>query len=275
MEFVKYNPQVKLENQFTVTYGGKGAGKSTFGLSMNEGEPILVVDLDRRSYSARETAREKWNAQIVEIPGLEVNPDDKRSMDEILGKKQISVSKKGGGNYNVWALDKKAALDVRAMIREGLAHGASCPRSKVASIFIDDAKVLGRIWAACETEDGRISSVPKLAWGDIYGELAKCLEPLTRTSGCTKDVLFSHHVTEKYVNDEKTGVFEPHWIDRVVKLCDNVIEHYVNEQEFQLGLKFTYKAPADNAAFYGRAFEGLDLLRYDVIKAGLLGQMEL
>lgn len=286
MEFVHYSQPEELENQFTVTYGPKGSGKTTFGLSMNPGQPLLMIDLDRRSYSARNTAIKGWGADIVEIPGLEVDPSNIRTMDEILNKRQEAVPKRSGkGTYDVWKLDRAAAIDVREMIREGLAHAASCPSSKVASVFVDDGKWLGTIWAAAASEDGRIGFDSDLDWNEVYGDLCSLLEPLTRTGGGTKDVLISHHTRDVYAKDpvtqrrEKTGKSEPNWVDRIVKMADNVIEHYVNQQTNELGVKFAGgqfgKVPADNAGLYGRAIEGVDMLQYDILKELLMKRLVL
>lgn len=282
MQLVRYDPQADLTNQFTMTYGPKGSGKSTFGLSMGTmrapGSDLLVLDLDRRSFSARRTAREKWDVNIVEIPGLESDPDDKRTLLEVLDKKQIQVKKKSGGTYPVWALNKKDAEKVKALIEEGLELAVSSPN--ISGIFIDDAKVLGSIWAAAYSPDGRISSINQMEWGEVYGPLANTLSKLTRTAGCTKDVLLSHHMKDERKKnvltgeDERTGNKIPNWVDRIVQLSDNVIEHYVNGETFQLGLRFVAKVPADRAELMGRSIEGLDNMHYDFIKSVILGEME-
>lgn len=276
MNFVPYEESTlsPLTNQFTMTYGMKGSGKSTFGFSMNCGEPMLVIDLDRRSYSARRAAMLKWGVQIVEIPGLEVRQSDSRSMDEILGKKSVTKKSKSGSTYDIWVMDKKAATDVVQLIEGGLTQALEDPDIK--SIFIDDAKVLGSIWASSWSEDGRISSINRYDWGEIYAPLDSLVNKLTRTGGCTKDVLFSHHMEEKRNEaGDRTGKFEPKWIDRLVKHADNVIEHYVSPSTFELGIKFTGKVPADNAAWYGRRVQGLEYLNYDLVKMGLLEQIEI
>lgn len=280
MPFVDYNPGQALTNQFVMTYGPKGSGKSTFGLTVGatSGRKLLVIDLDRRSYSARKTAMETYGAQIAEIPELRVSPGDGRTMDEILGKKAITKKGKSGGSYDVWVLDKKAALDIKQMIEGGLEEAKNDP--SIGGVFIDNGKVLGSVWASAWSEDGRISSIPKMAWGEVYGPLRSTFETMTRTDGCTKDILLAHHIGDQYLNDEKTGRSEPKWVDRLLELADVVLEHYVNPRTFQLGVRFEHKLPADNSGFYGCALErtneeGCELfMQYDVVKAVLLGEAE-
>lgn len=272
MKFVPYDPKLDLTNQFTCTNGAKGSGKSTFGLSVAAGVgPLLVIDLDRRSYSARKVARSQFGAEIVEVPGLELRPDDKRTINDLLGKKsETKVAKKSGNSYEVWVMDYEIAKDLRAAIEESLAYAISCPDSEIAGIFVDDAKILGTIWAA-SMHKGKISAIPKKEWGSIYSELIKTIAPLTRSSGCRKDVLFSHHRGPQYINDENTGEDEPKWIDRVIKLADNVIEHRVDPRTFQMLLEFSYKVPADNPDLFGERISGIGNLQYGIVK-GLLNR---
>lgn len=276
MNLVPYQPELDLTNQFTCTQGPTGSGKSTFGLSVCAGiAPLLVIDFDRRSYSARRTAMQKFGAQFVEIPGLQLDPSDKRSMDEIMDKKAITKKSKKGNEYEVWQIDYEHAKEVRASIEEYVDYLVACDVSEIGGLFIDDAKWLGRIWAA-SLYKGQISSIPKMDWGSVvYPELMKTMVKLTRGRGCDKDVLLAHHQGAKYVNDENTGENEPKWVDRVVKLADNVIEHGTDPRTFEIWAEFNYKVPADNIDFFGKRIVGVECLQYNIIKMALLGELEL
>ena len=276
MEYVEIDEQQKLTNQFTITYGKVGVGKTTFMLS--SGEPTILLPFDKRHYSAVQTAMELFGTPVhIPKPLMDIIGTGESDMNAVIDKRQVERTRAGTSKkWKQWVGDQDVAKRLQAIVTEVIEDVIAAPRDKIAMLAVDDAKWLHTIWGLAET--GVLWGAPKEESGAANSALAEVLGRLQRASFCDKDVIMCHHLEETWEGEggdrAPTGEFKPKWFKRMPGLADQVIEHFIDEERGDIGYRFVMKFPADQMGLYRHEFYGRDECRYDVFKSRLLGELE-